>query len=368
MTVAAAARIPPVTATVAVTGVNAGDSPAPGVGVARALRLAPDFTGRIVGLGYDPLDSGFYLPGLLDGGALLPLPSLGADAFLARMRVVAAQQGVSALLPTLDSELRAVSGLAEVLAAEGIGTCVPSLEAIEAVSKPQLPRLAARAGIRIPASEAILSADAIPRLGEAYGYPLVVKGVYYGAWVAEGEASAVAAFHHFAATWGVPVVVQAHVAGAEYNVCALGDGTGRTVGAVAMRKLVVTDKGKGWAGVSVANPRLVAMAERIIAAVRWRGALEVEVLVAGDGDQDDDYHVIEINPRFPAWVYLTAAAGVNLPLACARLALGEAVPTLPAAGAGRMFVRIALDQVTDVQALGQLSATGFLSPLPGVTP
>ena len=37
-----------VTQTVAVTGMNATDNPAPGVAVARALRAAPDFAGRIV--------------------------------------------------------------------------------------------------------------------------------------------------------------------------------------------------------------------------------------------------------------------------------------------------------------------------------
>jgi hypothetical protein len=44
--------------TVAVTGMNATDNPAQGVAVARSLRAEPQFAGRVIGLGYDPLDPG----------------------------------------------------------------------------------------------------------------------------------------------------------------------------------------------------------------------------------------------------------------------------------------------------------------------
>lgn len=348
--------------TVAITGMNAGDSPAPGVGMARSLRLDPEFTGRIIGLGYDALDAGFYTPGLLDGGGILPYPSMGADAFLSTLHDLGARFQIRALIPTLDSELRAVSRLAPELADQNIGTFVPTLESIERASKPELPKLAKAAGISIPDSEAVSTIDGISRIGQQFGYPLVVKGVYYGASIVGSEAGAIAAFHYFAATWGIPVIFQRHVAGDEYNVCALGDGHGNMVGAVAMRKLVVTEKGKGWAGVTVTNPLLLKLAEQIIGTLKWRGPLEVEVLVSGYGEHLSDLHVIEINPRFPAWVFLTAAAGQNLPAMCARLALGHTVPSsLPPYQSGRMFVRIAMDQIADVNAFGNLSATGILT-------
>jgi carbamoyl-phosphate synthase large subunit len=356
-----------VRAAVAVTGMNANDNPGPGVAVARCLRHEPDFQGRIIGLGYDPLDAGFYAASLLDGGALLPYPSAGQAAFLQRLRELRAQFSFSALIPTLDSELRAVIALESELHAEGIGTFVPSLDAVERASKPQLPRLAA-SGIRIPESENASTVDAIPKLVQSFGLPVVVKGVYYGAYVAHTEADAIAAFHHYAATWGIPVVVQRFLAGDEYNVCALGDGTGNTIGAVAMRKLALTDKGKGWAGVTVANPELLTLAESVIAALKWRGPLEVEVLAERGSSGSVSLHVIEINPRFPAWVYLTAAAGQNLPYACARLALGlSAGAALAPCKAGTMFVRIALDQVADMATFGALSATGTLLKSPRTT-
>ena len=88
----------PADCTVAVTGVNATDNPAPGVPVARAQRYEPAFTGRIVGLGYDALDPGFYTTGLLDAGAILPYPSVGADAYFDRLREAARAFHIDVLL------------------------------------------------------------------------------------------------------------------------------------------------------------------------------------------------------------------------------------------------------------------------------
>ncbi len=345
-------------ATIAVTGMNATDNPAPGVAVVRSLRHEPSFAGRVIGLGYDALDPGFYAEGLLDGGSTLPFPSAGRDALFAHLCRIRSVFGVDALLPTLDSELRAVSTLADDLRAQGIRTFVPTVESLERSTKAHLHELAGQEGIRVPDSQPIQTVDALPGLIRAYGLPIMVKGVYYGGIVAHSEADATHAFHHFVATWGVPVVVQRYVAGEEYNVAAIGDGHGGMIGAVAMRKLMITDKGKGWSGVTVGNPELLAMTEAVIAALRWRGPLEVEFLRERESGK---LYVVEINPRFPAWIHLSAGAGQNLPYACATLALGGDVPRpLPSYRVGTMFVRISLDQICDLSRFEQLSATGML--------
>ena len=41
---------------------------------------------------------------------------------------------------------------------------------------------------------------------------------------------------------------------------------------------------------------------------QWRGPFELECMAG-----DDHVHLIEINPRFPAWVYLATGVGLNLP-------------------------------------------------------
>jgi carbamoyl-phosphate synthase large subunit len=193
-----------------------------------------------------------------------------------------------------------------------------------------------------------------------FGQTLVVKGVYYGAAVTHNEPDAVAAFHKFAAQWGLPVIVQKFVRGEEYNVAALGDGHGNMAGAVAMRKMMITDKGKGWCGVAIQNPELLSLAEALIGELRWRGPLEVEIL---KDSHSGEYYVIEINPRFPAWIYLSAGAGLNLPYYAVRLALGLPLPsTMPGYRAGTLFVRISVDQIADLSTFEQLSSLGLIRP------
>ncbi len=346
--------------TVAVTGMNATDNPAPGVPVARALRHEPGFRGRIVGLGYDALDPGFYAQGLVQCGAILPYPSAGREALRERLRWVRDELGMDVLLPNLDSELRAVIALAPELERAGTRTFLPSLESLERTSKVNLPKLAEHVDIDIPPSQALLTADGIADAASRFGLPLVVKGVYYGATVAHSESDARAAFQRYAAQWGVPVIVQKFIAGEEYNVAALGDGRGNTTGAVAMRKTMVTDKGKGWCGVAIENERLTELTRLVIGHLAWRGPLEVEILRDA---QTGQYYIIEINPRFPAWIYLSAGAGLNLPYLLVRHALGLPLPDpLPRYRPGTMFVRISLDQISDLATYEQLSTSGALRP------
>ncbi len=49
-------------------------------------------------------------------------------------------------------------------------------------------------------------------------------------------------------------------------------------------------------------------AEKFVRAYGWRGPSEWELMTAGD-----DLTLIEINPRFPAWVYAATGVGVDLP-------------------------------------------------------
>ena len=142
-------------------------------------------------------------------------------------------------------------------------------------------------------------------------------------------------------------MVQACVRGEELNVVGVGDGAGGLWGAVAMKKLLLTDKGKGWAGITIADPALLAVAERFVKATGWRGPFEVEVI----RDAEGRYQLLEINPRFPAWVHLATAAGVNLPRAVVDLALGGSPKPQRDYEVGTMFVRISLDQIASIKDL-----------------
>lgn len=344
--------------TVAVTGLNATDNPAPGVGVIRSLRAAATFTGRVVGLAYDALDSGLYARELdLAGGFLLPYPSQGVEALRQRLREIHAEARLDVIIPTLDSELPAFIALEPELRSWGIRMFLPTREQLELRSKVRLAELGARAGLSVPAQRVLSEVADLYRPMADLPYPLVVKGVFYGATVVRSPDEAVAAFHATVARWGLPVIVQRFHEGEEYDVVAVGDGRGGLVGAVPMKKLLLSDKGKGWAGVAVRDPELLEAARRFFAATSWRGPCELEVLRARDGR----WLLIEVNPRFPAWCHLATGAGQNLPWAVARLAAGLPVAPMTDFTAGTLFVRISIDQIASMDDLQALATAGALA-------
>jgi carbamoyl-phosphate synthase large subunit len=343
--------------TIAVTGMNATDNPAPGVGVIRSLRASGQ-DDRIVGLAYDALDPGLYAPDLVGEAFLLPYPSSSVEAFLMRLEHVHRETGLDVVIPTLDSELPSFIGLERRLASMGVATLLPTREQLDLRSKANLVPLGRRADIDVPGTVVVTSVHELARVHERIAYPFLVKGVFYGATMVTCLDEALAAFHKVAAQWGLPVIVQAAVYGEELNVIGVGDGNGGLWGAVPMKKLLLTDKGKGWAGVTIADPDLIAVAERFTKATKWRGPFEVEVIRDGAGR----YQLLEINPRFPAWVHLATAAGINLPRAVVELALGGNPKPQRDYQVGTMFVRISLDQIATVADLERIVTAGEIRP------
>ncbi|MBU0552486.1 ATP-grasp domain-containing protein [Myxococcota bacterium] len=342
-------------ATVAVTGLNATDNPGPGMGVIRALRHNPEFKGKIVGLVYDTLEPGIYATQWVDEVYLIPYPSEGIDALSARLHYINEQVGIDAIIPTLDSELPAFIALEPLLKGWGIGMFLPSQAQFQLRSKARLIELGKQADIDVPPTQILQDVKDLYTIHETLGWPLVIKGMLYGATICRNVDEAVAAYHKVAAQWGYPILAQRFLKGEEFDVVAVGDGQGGLIGAVPMRKTFLTDKGKGWAGISIRDPALLRITERFMQATKWRGPCEVEILKSTEG-----YHLIEVNPRFPAWCYLSAGAGMNLPEAVLELSMGHEVTPKTEFVVGRMFVRISLDQIADIEDFQALTTRGEL--------
>ena len=342
--------------TVAVTGLNATDNPGPGVAVIRSLRLAKGLDLRIVGLVYDALEPGIYARDLVDDVFMIPYPSAGAEATLERLRQIHSRAPLDVIMPTLDAELPGFISNGPALAALGIGTFLPTESQYDLRGKSRLFALGERAGIEVPAAITLSDPAELYQAHQRLRFPVYVKGLYYGAELAYGVDEAVHAFHRIVAQWGLPVIVQSAVRGDELNVVALGDGKGGLVGALAMKKTFITDKGKGWAGIVIRNPALIELTEAFMRETRWRGPCELELIKSAESR----YYLLEINPRFPAWVYLSAGAGLNLPLAAMQLARGVEPDPLGDYTVGTLFVRIAIDQIATLDEFQALATTGEL--------
>jgi carbamoyl-phosphate synthase large subunit len=285
---------------------------------------------------------------------MLPYPSSSIEAFFTRLMYVHERVQLDVIVPTLDAELPSFIALEPRFRAAGITTLLPTREQLDFRSKANLATLGRQADIAVPRTVVLVGAHELSRIHEQVPYPFWVKGVFYGATLVTCVEEAVVAFQRAAAQWGLPVIAQAAVQGEERNVVALGDGRGGMLGAVVMKKLALTDKGKGWAGITIKDPALTELTARFMAATKWRGPCEVEVI----RDPKGKYHLLEVNPRFPAWTHLASAAGMNLPRMAVEFATGREVAPLFDYSVGTMFVRISIDQITNIRAFEQIVTSG----------
>lgn len=338
---------------VGVTGLNATDNPGPGISVIRSLLHSSNFVGKTIGLSYDALDPGNF-SGLADSVYLIPYPSEGSDALAARMKYIIDETGMNICIPTLDSELPGFSAVSSQLKEVGCSMFIPTNNQYEMRSKIRLPELGQKSGIDVPMQKAVVTMDELYTIHHYIPFPLVIKGVYYGAEICHTVNDATMAYGRLTAKWGVPVIAQEFISGTEFDIVAVGDGKGGLIGAVPMKKMHITDKGKGWSGIVVRDDALQDMCGKFMAATNWRGPCELEILRT----PDNRYVLLEVNPRFPAWTYLSAGAGVNLPMAVVNLAAGNEQVELPQPDVGTMFVRISLDQITHVDKFQHIVATG----------
>jgi carbamoyl-phosphate synthase large subunit len=342
---------------IAISGLNNVDSPGPGIPVIRALRESKLYDVTIIGLSYDSYEPGLYMEGMTDITYQIPFPSAGQEALLNRLAYIQQHNPIDVLIPNFDAELFNFIKLADRLKKEmGIHTFLPTVEQFEERHKANLPEWGEKYNIAVPKSRMIHSVYEIANLHHSFTYPLVIKGKYYDAGIAYNYDQAVGLFNKISAKWGLPIIVQEFLKGTEVNVTAIGDGKGNMIGAVPMRKQVITDKGKAWAGITLDDPTLLDFAAHLFKETHWRGPCELEMIRTAEGK----LYIIELNPRFPAWVYLAVGAGQNHPEAIVSMALGETVTSFTNYESGKMFIRYSWDLICDLKSFEAISTRGEL--------
>ncbi|MEU9110320.1 hypothetical protein AB0D04_00665 [Streptomyces sp. NPDC048483] len=277
--------------------------------MARSLRLArPDL--RIVGLDYSRESSGLHSE-LLDDLVCLPA---WREAHLATWidqmgRLLEPDDAV--LIPCLDLEVR--------LLARELGShdriLGPPKTALELVCKPPA-EAAERLGLSTATHETDTSWPAVDQFIRRSPYGAWVKGQHYDAYRAYTAGAALALGDVVQRTWGGDWHLEAHVAGQECSItfCAL---DGRLLDAVFITKAMVTTEGKTWAGeVTELDGTLHDRLADLVADAQWTGGGELELIRSWSGELT----LMEINPRFPAWIHGASVCGANLP---AALVMGQ---------------------------------------------
>lgn len=341
---------------IAVTALNAIDSPGPGVAVIRAIRECADFSVRIIGLSYEALEPGLYMHDLVDKTYQIPYPSGGTDSLMNRLEYIHEEEKLDLIIPNFDAELFSFIKLRDKLKGMGISTFLPDLKQFEARDKIKLYDFGQKNGFLVPEDRVIYELRELKNMEEELEYPIVVKGKFYDAVIARNFDQVEKAYYKIMSKWGLPIIIQDFIKGTEINIAALGDGEGNTISVIPMRKLYITDKGKAWAGITLDDEKMIALARKFIEKTKWRGGCELEVMLTDDGKP----YIMEVNPRFPAWIYLTAAAGQNQPASLVKMAMGEKVAPFTSYEIGKIFIRYAWDLITDIKEFQTISGNGEL--------
>ncbi|MCX7954676.1 MAG: ATP-grasp domain-containing protein [Bacteroidales bacterium] len=339
---------------IALSGLNATDNPGPGVAVARALKESEKLDCELIGFVYENLEPGIYMENMFSKCYQLPYPSSGQEVIFERILYIHNKEKLDVIIPNFDSELNAFINLQNELEKVGIKTFLPTLEQFEARQKTNLIEFGKKYNLDVPKSDNIYSIAELHRILNNYSYPVVVKGKFYEAYIANGYEQVVMYFNKISEKWGLPVIIQEFIKGTEVNVIALGDGNGNTICYVPMRKLYITDKGKAWAGVTIDDDNLNELTYNFFKKTKWRSALELEIMKTSE----NKYYIMEINPRIPAWVYLSVGAGQNLPESLVMLALGENVKPYETYKKGIVFIRYSWDLITDLEKFKKLTLYG----------
>lgn len=316
--------------TVIVSGMHSEMNPSSGVGVTRSLHAAwPDLS--VFGLDYSTRSSGLNLPEL--AGALI-MPSLGSvDVEVAAQSLVQlAEERDAVYISGLDLEARILAGVCpdRIL--------VPPVAAFEWIRKESLTPLGSVLGIHVPHTRVIDDIPSAAAEAEASGWRMWVKGPNYEAFRSLGTSTLERSVAELESSWGSPALLQQDIRGREASYCLSAD-QGTLLAACRMDKRQTTSLGKTWAGdVRTCNSRELSMLKTFVELTGWTGGAELEFVV--DNRTEIEY-LIDVNPRFPAWVHGATLAGINLPAELIRRHLGRALP--PSKSQGPSFTRIVVE-------------------------
>jgi len=315
-----------------VSGLYSGGNPQPGVGIVRSLRQGyPDAT--LIGVEYNNRVSGIHWNELDDLWVQRPWDEINLEAYADKVRSALDEGG----LWVSGSDLEAM-WLASIFPDGHPNLLAPPASAMKRIAKPAVE---AHRGlpVKIPTYVSTDLPDwELHAFCRAHNWRVWLKGPYYDAARTPSWDIFMAARAALTKVWSTErLFLQAHVSGYEESVM-LAAYQGELLSCVSMRKRDVTAEGKTWAGdISEVDPGFEATLREMVRALNWTGGGELEMV----RDPSDQLWLLEMNPRFPAWVHGATIGGHNLPATLVQGATG--VPARKAEVQASEFTRVVLE-------------------------
>ncbi|MGB7448562.1 MAG: ATP-grasp domain-containing protein [Ornithinimicrobium sp.] len=306
------------------------------------LRLASRPDVEMYAADIDPVASGLYL---VPSERRILVPRGDDPEFAERMREICRRLEITVLVPTVDSELLPLAGVRHLLAAGGTTLlAAPSSTLAVCLDKAELARVCADS-CDVPGT-GVLHAET------PVSYPSIVKprtgSGSRGIRLVEGPGDLV----------GLPrdgsQLAQEYLPGEELSVDVFVRADGTVVAAVPRLRDRV-DSGVAVAGRTIHDQPCIEQAVAVCRAIGLRGVANVQLRRRADGSPA----LLEVNPRLPGSLVLSAAAGANLAALALAEALGESVPAFIPFREVAM-VRYLADVVVEVEEYARAGLTEVL--------
>jgi carbamoyl-phosphate synthase large subunit len=297
----------------------------PGVAVINALKRQNEVSIRVIAVDRNPLSAGFYLS---DAHHILPPNGVPGDT--SAVLKISKQENVQIVFPIIDEELLPFAEVKSEFEGHGIRVVSNEPEVVRiARDKVQTYKFFGGGPIRVPAT--YLPEELSP--AKYPGFPLIVKprdGRGSVGFVKVNNERELSCFINL-----VPnAIVQEFISGQEYTIDVLTDYNGRLISLVPKARLEAK-AGMQVKGRTVKDERLFDFARKVLALLPLTPRGNIQCI-----DTGAEIVLIEINPKFPASLPFTVAAGVNAPLMLVKMHLGEKPePALRNFDAGLVMLR-----------------------------
>ncbi|HEY0114736.1 MAG TPA: ATP-grasp domain-containing protein [Allosphingosinicella sp.] len=314
------------------SGLYCGGNPQPGVGITRSLRQAfPEAS--LVGVEYSNRVSGIHYEGLDDLWIQRPWDELNLQSWGERVREALDAGG----LWISGSDLEAM-WLADLFPNGHPNLLAPPMQGLRRITKPAVE---GASGLPVAIPDYISTEHSdwdLHAFCRAHNWRVWLKGPYYDAARTPSWDSFEAVRSALKKVWSTErLFLQKHVSGYEESVM-LSAYQGDLLGAVAMRKRDITPEGKTWAGEILDVPEDFMIPLRaMVRDLNWTGGGEIEMV----RDAAGSLWMLEMNPRFPAWVHGATIAGHNLPGMLVEAATGKRAR--PSPRQAEEFTRLVLE-------------------------
>lgn len=260
----------------------------------------------------DPLASGLYL---VPEAQRLIIPRGDDPRLLDVLYDACKARRIELLLPTVDAELFPVAMARDRFESIGVTLPISPAECLRICRDKQLLLDAVQGKVPVPGNEPLTqeAADRVdsfprfvkPRLGAgSRGIAKIERREDFDTQPKDGS-----------------VMLQEYLPGEEFSVDVYVRRDGVVIGAVPRERMKV-DSGIAIASRTVNVPEVIQAAIRTAEIIGIRGVANVQFKRAADAV----FKLLEVNPRFPGTLPLTAAAGVDIPKLMVDEAMGRPMP------------------------------------------